>query len=355
MEMAPVELVALASEAVRTAAAVGPAVARAVLGGASRRGDRRQGPPAPGPRQPVGQRAGAHAAGDDGHGARRPDRRPGADRGAGHRPRHAATRTPGASSSASTGPTRRGHAPEAAAGWDCPSSPPSWRPTAGPSRRHRRRVRDWWSRCSSRSARSSRTRTRLQGTSPPNPPPDRPPPAAASEIHTGSTAELHGAPRPQRHHGCHDSPGSLRSRRRSPPHPTGRRDRRAGLQRGATAGGAHHRPAYVPRRVVPLPGAHHRGRQRQHGRHRPGGPPTGRDHAAAWPPCTCPARDAATRCAPPGRRATPRSSPTWTSTSRPRCRRSSRWWRRCCPVTATSPSARGWRRARRWCAARSES
>ena len=63
MEMAPVELVALASDAVRTATAVGPRVAGAVLGRASGRGHRRQGPPAPGPRQPAGQRPGAHAAG----------------------------------------------------------------------------------------------------------------------------------------------------------------------------------------------------------------------------------------------------------------------------------------------------
>ena len=81
MEMAPVELVSLASDAVRTATAVGPGVARAVLGGAPDRGQRRQGPSAPGPRQPAGQRAGPHPAGHDGHGARRPDRRPGADRG----------------------------------------------------------------------------------------------------------------------------------------------------------------------------------------------------------------------------------------------------------------------------------
>ncbi len=60
----------------------GTRVARAVLGGASHRGDRRQGPPAPGPRQPLGQRPGAHAGRDDRHGAGRPDRRPGADRGA---------------------------------------------------------------------------------------------------------------------------------------------------------------------------------------------------------------------------------------------------------------------------------
>ena len=51
----------------------------------------------------------------------------------------------------------------------------------------------------------------------------------------------------------------------------------------------------------------------------------------------------------------PRSSPTWTSTSRPRCPPCSRWWRRCCRVTATSPSARGWPPARTSCAAPSAS
>ncbi len=38
-----------------------------------------------------------------------------------------------------------------------------------------------------------------------------------------------------------------------------------------------------------------------------------------WRPCTCPAKAGATRCVRRGRRATPRSSPTWTSTSPPRC------------------------------------
>ena len=40
MEMVPVELVSLVSDAVRTAAAVGPQVARAILGGAPGRGHR---------------------------------------------------------------------------------------------------------------------------------------------------------------------------------------------------------------------------------------------------------------------------------------------------------------------------
>ena len=57
-------------------------------------------------------------------------------------------------------------------------------------------------------------------------------------------------------------------------------------------------------------------------------------------------RAAAGRCAPRGRRATPTSSPTWTSTSRPTSTRCCRWSPRWSRATATSRSAPGWRTAR---------
>ena len=49
------------------------------------------------------------------------------------------------------------------------------------------------------------------------------------------------------------------------------------------------------------------------------------------------------------------SSPTWTSTSRPRCRRCSRSWHRCSRVTGTSRSAHVSPAARTWCAGPSAS
>jgi len=48
-----------------------------------------------------------------------------------------------------------------------------------------------------------------------------------------------------------------------------------------------------------------------------------------WRPCTCPARDGATHCVRPGRRAPPRWWPTWTSTCPRRSPPCSPWWRRC--------------------------
>ena len=62
MEMAPVELVSLVSDAVRTAAAVGRS-GPYIFGDAPGRGHGRQRPPASGPRQPVGQHPGAHPEG----------------------------------------------------------------------------------------------------------------------------------------------------------------------------------------------------------------------------------------------------------------------------------------------------
>ena len=61
-------------------------------------------------------------------------------------------------------------------------------------------------------------------------------------------------------------------------------------------------------------------------------------------------RAAAARSTPSGRRATRACSPTWTSTSRPTCRRSCRSSRRCSPATATSRSAPGSRAAPGSCA-----
>ena len=89
MEKAPVELVSLASEAVRTATAVGPEWPVRFWAAHPVEVDRRQGPPAPGGRQPAGQRAGPHAAGDDDHRAGGPGRRRGRGRGARHGPGHA--------------------------------------------------------------------------------------------------------------------------------------------------------------------------------------------------------------------------------------------------------------------------
>ena len=61
-------------------------------------------------------------------------------------------------------------------------------------------------------ARTSRVRRltrRFRGRGPP-------------EIHTWPTADLHGAWRRAGHHACHDSPGAVRGRRRSSPGPAGR-------------------------------------------------------------------------------------------------------------------------------------
>ena len=112
---------------------------------------------------------------------------------------------------------------------------------------------------------------------------------------------------------------------------------------------------HLPRRVVPLPGPRHGGGQRQHRRHLPrrervGGHASGRGGDAP-----ARAKDAATPCARRGRPVRPPSSPTWTSTSPPPCRRCSRSWRRCCRATATWPSGRAWPVGRTSCAAPSES
>ena len=74
MQLAPVELVSLVSEAVRTATAVGPewpvqfwaAIPLEVTGDKDRLRQVR--------RQPLGQRARAHTTGDGDHGATRPGR-----------------------------------------------------------------------------------------------------------------------------------------------------------------------------------------------------------------------------------------------------------------------------------------
>ena len=66
----------------------------------------------------------------------------------------------------------------------------------------------------------------------------------------------------------------------------------------------------------------------------------GRRTRPACAPCTWTPRAAAARCSRCGRAARPASSPTWTSTCRPTSPRCCRWSRRCCPGTATSPSAR---------------
>ena len=82
MEQAPVELVALDLGGGADRDRGGSRVARPVLGVPPRRGDRGHGPPAPGHRQPPGERAGPHATGHHDHGARGRGRGPGADRGA---------------------------------------------------------------------------------------------------------------------------------------------------------------------------------------------------------------------------------------------------------------------------------
>ena len=138
--MAPVELVSLASEAVRTATAVGPEWPVRFWAARPGGGDRRQGSPPPGHRQPARQRPGAHAA----RGRRPPC---GWTRSA-TRPRSKCatpgpacpTRRPATSSSASTGSTRRGRAPAGAAASASPSSRPSWPRTAARSRPRPHRV-----------------------------------------------------------------------------------------------------------------------------------------------------------------------------------------------------------------------
>ena len=139
--------------------------------------------------------------------------------------------------------------------------------------------------------------------------------------------------------------------RRSPivvGHATDRRDRDPRLQRGARAGGE--RPpactASSPRPPSPTRG----------GSSSPTTP------ATTAPPAICrrlAAEMPARHLRPPAREgprprpapglvdaATPTSSPTWTSTSRPGWRRCCRWSRRWSPATATWRSGRGWRTAR---------
>ena len=116
MEMAPVELVALASEAVRTATAVGPEWPVQFS--------------APRPVEVTGDKdrlrqvldnllanVRAHTPrGHDRHGARRPGRRPGARSRCATPARACPTRRRSASSSASTGPTRPGPATSGGSG-----------------------------------------------------------------------------------------------------------------------------------------------------------------------------------------------------------------------------------------------
>ena len=125
MEMVPVELVSLVSDAVRTAAAVGPewpvqfSAARPV----EVTGDKDR------LRQVLDNllaNVRAHTAGgDDRHRARRSGRATRRRSRCATPGRACPTRTPNGSSSASTGPTRPGPAPAAAVGWGCRSSPPS--------------------------------------------------------------------------------------------------------------------------------------------------------------------------------------------------------------------------------------
>ena len=191
MEMAPVELVALASEAVRTADRGRPRVARAVLGVPPGRGDGRQGPAAPGSRQPAGQRAGPHAAR-----ARRP--RCASTRWA-TRPRSWCT-TPdracratrhGGSSSASTGsdPARARTAGGSGLGLSIVAAivaAHGGTVSAASSPGHGMAVTVRLPEI----AMPARTRRRRAVVR--NPPPDRGSRVAPPAIHTGATAEVHG-------------------------------------------------------------------------------------------------------------------------------------------------------------------
>ncbi len=67
----------------------------------------------------------------------------------------------------------------------------------------------------------------------------------------------------------------------------GRRDRRARLQRGGAARAEDHGTPHLPRPVLPVPGARHDRRQRQHRRHLQRREPARRRPARRPWPCTC--------------------------------------------------------------------
>ena len=119
LERRRVDLLALATDAVHDAQSIAPK--RDITHGGVRRtrdprGARRRGPAAAGAGQPGGQRAAAHPGNRGRHRAGRHRRRQRGARGVRRGPRHDQPRTPTASSSGSTAPTRHARGPAAAPG-----------------------------------------------------------------------------------------------------------------------------------------------------------------------------------------------------------------------------------------------
>ncbi len=159
----------------------------------------------------------------------------------------------------------------------------------------------------------------------------------------------------RRHDARHDTAGFTPTRRRSSSGSPRRGDRRPGLQRGAAPGRARRPTTSFPRRVLPLPGPRHRGRQCEYRRHPGRGDRAGGHHR----------RHRGDASLAQGARARPahrvvdqrgiRSSPTWTSTCPPRSPPCSRSWLRFCRASATWPSAPAWPGVPTLCAAPSGS
>ena len=97
-------------------------------------------------------------------------------------------------------PTRPGPAPRGGSGLGCPSSPPSWRPTAGPSRPTSTPGHGLVVTVLIPVSPAQQGQTRTVATTPPSRRLTGPACAAPPAIHTGSTAGLHGAPRRAAHH-----------------------------------------------------------------------------------------------------------------------------------------------------------
>ena len=108
-----------------------------------------------------------------------------------------------------------------------------------------------------------------------------------------------------------------------------------------TAGGQHHRPAHLPRHLVPIRRHDHHRRQREHRRHVADRLPICRKPSAASPPSTSTRRAGAAPCERRGHGARQRLCPTWMSTWPPGWTRCSHWSPRSSRDTAMSPSVPG--------------
>ncbi len=133
-------------------------------------------------------------------------------------------------------------------------------------------------------------------------------PLASPDSHRNSQVRPSSSPIPTCHSQCHERPPTSRASttRRLRPH-RGRGDRDPRLQRGRTAGRQHHRPALLPRHLVPLRHHRHHRRQRQHRRHLADRRRTRRPPSTGCRPSTSNRRAGDGPCGPPGPEARPRS------------------------------------------------